>query len=327
MQVSGKRFLVTGGTGFIGAAIVRKLLASGAQVRVFDDNSRGNLRRLRDVSERIELVSGDVRDAAAVDAATRGVDVMCHLAFINGTEFFYSRPDEVLEVGVKGIVNTLDACKNHGVRSFILASSSEVYQTPPVIPTPEDVPLSVPDPLNPRYSYGGGKIISELMAINFARKSLDELFVFRPHNVYGPDMGFEHVIPQFALRMTEQIAKQPNGPLEFTIQGNGEETRAFVYIDDFVAGFMSMLSGASGIYHIGNDQETSIRELATKVARCFDRELALRPGALQQGSTQRRCPDITKLRGLGFSPRVTLEDGLARTVDCYRRARESRNIA
>ena len=88
-----------------------------------------------------------------------------------------------------------------GVRSLVLASSSEVYQTPPHVPTDESAPLVVPDPTNPRYSYGGGKIISELMAINYGRKFFDRVLIFRPHNVYGPDMGCEHVIPQFALRL------------------------------------------------------------------------------------------------------------------------------
>ena len=96
------------------------------------------------------------------------------------------------------MISVLDACRHHGIRELVLASSSEVYQTPPGIPTPENVPLSVPDPLNPRYSYGGGKIICELMAINYGRQGFDRVLIFRPHNVYGPDMGWEHVLPQFA---------------------------------------------------------------------------------------------------------------------------------
>ena len=93
------------------------------------------------------------------------------------------------------------------VRTLVLASSSEVYQTPPKVPTDESVPMVVPDPHNPRLSYGAGKIISEVMAINYGRKFFDRVLIFRPHNVYGPDMGFEHVIPQFALRMKKAIAQ------------------------------------------------------------------------------------------------------------------------
>ena len=92
--------------------------------------------------------------------ACEGVDSVFHLAFVNGTEFFYSMPDLVLEVGVKGMVNVLDACLHHNIKELFLASSSEVYQTPQNIPTNETEPLSVPDPLNPPYSYCSGKIIS-----------------------------------------------------------------------------------------------------------------------------------------------------------------------
>src|SRR5512132_2752640 len=195
------RILVTGGSGFLGSALVKGLVRQGETVRVFDDNSRGALRRLREVERDIEFVRGDIRDAAGVDAAMRGIDEVHHLAFVNGTATFYSAPDLVLDVGVKGIVNVIDACRRHGVGQLILASSSEVYQTPPRVPTDESAPLSVPDVLNPRYSYGGGKLISELMAINFGRKYFERVLIFRPHNVYGPDMGWEHVVPQFALRL------------------------------------------------------------------------------------------------------------------------------
>ena len=174
------------------------------------------------------------------------------------------------------------------------------------------MPLSVPDPLNARYSYGGGKIISELMAINYGRTSFSELFVFRPHNVFGPDMGWEHVVPQFVLRMNALTSEKPAGPLDFPIQGSGRETRAFLYIDDFVEGFIAMLGGEPGIYNIGTDEEVSIACIAEMIGRCFDRDLTVRPGRLQPGSTERRCPDVTKLRRLGYAPRVPLQDALAK---------------
>jgi len=158
--MSGSRILVTGGSGFIGSALVKALLKDGNAVRVLDDNSRGAPRRLAEVQKDIEFIAGDIRDATVVRAAVRGVDEVHHLAFVNGTEFFYSAPELVLDVGVKGIVNVIDACRAAGVGRLVLASSSEVYQTPPQVPTDESAPLVVPDPANPRYSYGGGKIIS-----------------------------------------------------------------------------------------------------------------------------------------------------------------------
>lgn len=192
-----KQYLVTGGMGFIGNALVSRLVRLGHCVKVLDNSSRGSLERLRTCTNpgNIEIIIADIRDREVVISACKGVDCVCHLAFVNGTEFFYTKPEIVLDVGVKGIINVIDGCIENGVKELVLASSSEVYQTPGTIPTDEKVAMSIPDPLNPRYSYAGGKIISELMAINFGRKYFDRVVIFRPHNVYGPDMGWEHVIP------------------------------------------------------------------------------------------------------------------------------------
>ena len=317
--MSNAKVLVTGGSGFIGSALVKALVKSGAKVRVLDDNSRGRPRRLADVEKDIEFIGGDVRNADAVERAAQGMDEVHHLAFVNGTEFFYSQPDLVLDVGVRGMLNVIDACRKHHIGNLILASSSEVYQTPPQVPTAEDAPLSIPDPLNPRYSYGGGKIISELMAINYGRKYFERVLIFRPHNVYGPDMGFEHVVPQFALRVKKLGPQQPGSRLRFDIQGTGEETRSFCFIDDLIAGVMVMREHGEhlGIYHIGTTEEVTIADLARRIADLADSEIEIVPGKLQAGGTMRRCPDISKLAKLGFTPRVPLNDGLEPTVDWY----------
>ena len=313
------RILVTGGSGFIGSGLVKALVKAGHRVRVLDDNSRGNPRRLAEVADHIELVDGDIRDAAAVDQAAKGMDEVHHLAFVNGTEFFYSQPDLVLDVGVRGMVNVIDACRKHGIGTLVLASSSEVYQTPPKIPTDESAPLTIPDALNPRYSYAGGKLISELMAINFGRKHFNRVLIFRPHNVYGPDMGWEHVIPQMALRLHAMSAKQPSGTLKFEIQGTGNETRSFCYIDDLVAGVMTMLAKGEhlGIYHVGTSEEISIAELARRIAGICGRDIELKTGKPMAGGTLRRCPEISKLAALGYKPRVPLGEGLKPTLDWY----------
>jgi nucleoside-diphosphate-sugar epimerase len=316
--------LVTGGSGFIGSALVKALVAAGNRVRVLDDNSRGSPRRLSEVEKHIEFIAGDIRDAAAVQDAAHGIDEVHHLAFVNGTEFFYSKPELVLDVGVRGMLNVIDACRKHSVGTLVLASSSEVYQTPPRVPTAEDAPLSIPDPLNPRYSYGGGKLISELMAINYGRKFFERVLIFRPHNVYGPDMGWEHVIPQFALRLKQLAGAQASGPLRFEIQGSGQETRSFCYVDDLVAGVMAMREKGEhlGIYHVGTMEEIAIADLARRMARLVGREIELVPGPAAAGGTPRRCPDISKLEKLGYKPRVPLDQGLKTTLDWYWRNAE-----
>ncbi len=313
-----KSYLVTGGTGFIGSALVRRLVGDGHRIRVLDSNLRGDPERLRDVLTDIDLVEADIRDPEAVGRACRGVEGVIHLAYINGTEFFYTKPELVLEVAVSGIMNVLNGCVKAGVPELVLASSSEVYQTPPAVPTAESVPLSVPDPLNPRYSYGGGKIISELLTINYGRKYLERAVIFRPHNVYGPDMGWEHVIPQFLLRMKE-LCKKADDPVRFPIQGTGEESRSFVFIDDFTDGVMKVLERGEhlGIYHIGTMEEVKLKRLVHMVADYYGRRVEIVPGKLAAGSTLRRCPDIARLRALGYEPRCSLREGLAVTAHWY----------
>jgi nucleoside-diphosphate-sugar epimerase len=311
--------LVTGGSGFIGSALVKALVKDGHAVRVLDDNSRGAPRRLKEVERDIEFVGGDIRDAAVVTRAVRGMDEVHHLAFVNGTEFFYSAPELVLDVGVKGMINVIDACRSEDVRTLVLASSSEVYQSPPQVPTDEHAPLIVPDPTNPRYSYGGGKIISELMAINYGRKFFDRVLIFRPHNVYGPDMGWEHVVPQFARRLKAVAATHSAGKLPFELQGNGRQTRSFCHVDDLVAGVLVMRAKGDhlGIYHVGTTEEITIAELAARIADHAGREIELIHRPAPEGGTERRCPDITKLEKLGYRPQVTLAQGLPPTIDWY----------
>ena len=316
--MSEQRFLVTGGTGFLGSALTRRLVGEGVRVRVFDDDSRGRAGRLNDLRDRIEYVNGDIRDPAAVARACEGVDLICHLAFVNGTEFFYTKPDLVLDVAVKGISNVIDGAVRHHVPELLLMSSSEVYQEPPRIPTDETVTMSIPDPLNPRYSYGAGKLISEIMAINFGRRYFRRVTIVRPHNVYGIDMGAEHVIPQFVARL-KALQSWSTDPIPFEIQGTGLQTRSFVFIDDFIDGVMLVLARGEhlGIYHIGTLEEVSIETLARLVAEHFGRPIKIVPGPPADGGASRRCPDITKMMKLGYRPNFTLRESLPGVVRWY----------
>lgn len=299
---------------------MRALTERGHTVRVLDNSSRGSRERLGKVSSDVEIVEGDIRDPAVVTRSTKGVQSICHLAFVNGTEFFYRYPAYVLDVGVKGMVNVLDAGIRAGVEELVLASSSEVYQTPPTVPTDESVPLSVPDPRNPRYSYGGGKIISELMTLHYGKEHFQRVLIFRPHNVYGPQMGWEHVIPQFVRRMQEHIEEGRSETLDFPIQGNGEQTRSFIYIGDFTEGLLLVIEkGTSGeIYHIGTMEEVHIRDVAERIASILGIRIRIVEGPEAVGGTPRRCPDNHKLQSLGFRHNYLLDQGLKPTVAWYR---------
>lgn len=315
------RILVTGGAGFLGSALVRELSENGHWIRVLDDLSRGNVGRLHGISGVIKV--GDIRDPDAVLAAVQGCELVVHMAYIQGTQTFYAEPRLILDVALRGILNVLDACRQTGCRELLLVSSSEAYETPPVWPTPEDVPLVVPDPLNPRYSYGGGKIASELAAIAWQRTGiLNRLIIARPHNIYGPDMKTQHVIPEFCVRMNKLTAQYPEGIIPFPIQGSGQETRSFCYISDFTTQMLTLLRkapGGTGIYHLGTMEERTVADVAHAVAACYGREIKIEPGILPEGSPSRRLPDIAKITALGYGgPQVTFTEGLARTVDWYR---------
>lgn len=313
-----KKILVTGGAGFIGSAIVRALVKQNKSTIVFDNESRGKFNRLKDVENRVKFIHGDIRDPQAVQKACKDIDSIIHLAAINGTQFFYSNPDLVLEVGIKGILNIIDASKKGNIKELFFASSSEVYQTPPVIPTPETVPLSIPDTYNPRYSYAGSKIISELLMIHNARKYIKKLIIFRPHNVYGPNMGTEHVIPHFISRM-QSLSKTNEKTIRFPIQGTGNETRSFIYIDDFTRALLLLIKKGKNLetYNIGTKYEISIRQLAKKIGKNFNKNIIIVPKEILKGSALRRRPTINKLEQLGFRPNTSFSGGLKKTVKWY----------
>ena len=311
--------LVTGGSGFSGSNLVIRLVRDGKSVRVFDSNDRGTLDNLAPVLKDVEFIRGDIRDAQAVANAMNGVHSVFHLAYVNGTQFFYSMPGRVLDVAVRGQLNAIDGALKAGVESFIYASSSEVYQTPTEVPTGEDVCMIVPEVKNPRYSYGGGKIISELLLQFYAPAGAMRRVTFRPHNVYGPAMGFEHVIPQIIEQMHRKTDGWAKRSADLEIQGSGRETRAFCFVEDAVeAILLAADKGGDGeIFNVGTEDEISIAHLIRGIAEIAGIEAMLRPGLPALGGTPRRCPSIAKLAALGYRPRVDLRAGLARTVPWY----------
>ena len=138
-----RNFFVTGGSGFLGSNLVLSLLKGGNKVSVFDNLSRGNARRLSKISKEINFFNGDVKNYDDLLSKSSGHDFFIHMAAINGTEFFYSKPQEVLDVSIRGILNAIEVCKKNNIKNFIFASSSEVYQNPNLFPTPENVELKI----------------------------------------------------------------------------------------------------------------------------------------------------------------------------------------
>ena len=306
-----KNFLVTGGTGFIGSNICKLLIELGHNVTIFDNNSRGEFKRIKELNKKVKFIKGDIRDQKKFFKSLNNINSIIHLAYINGTKYFYEKPELILDVAIKGLVNIFDGCKKFRIKELYLASSSEVYQTPLKVPTSEEEPLKIPDVNNPRFSYGGGKILTELMGINYGRKFFTKIIIFRPHNVYGSNMGNEHVIPELIKKM-EKTRK--NSYLK--IQGTGKEIRSFIYIKDFISGFHKLLTKGKHlqIYNIGTTQSITIKDLVLKISKIMKKKIIIKTSALKKGSTKIRKPNITKIRKLGFKPKYTLDQGLKEII-------------
>lgn len=306
-----KKFLVTGGTGFIGSNICRLLIKKGHKVLVFDNNQRGTFEKVKDLKNRIRFINADIRNRDKVFNAIKKSDAVIHLAYVNGTKFFYTKPDLVLDIAVKGLTNIIDGCIKFKVKELYLASSSEVYQTPNKVPTDEKEMLKIPDIFNPRYSYGGGKILTELYAANFGRKFFKRTIIFRPHNVYGADMGNEHVIPEFINRFKYLKSKS-----QFKIQGSGNEKRSFIHIDDFCQAFDKILKKGKNlnIYNIGTTEIVKIKKIVQLLQKIFKKRVNIKHTPLRSGGTKKRCPNIDKLKKLGFKQKITLYEGLKKII-------------
>ena len=235
------------------------------------------------------------------------------MAYVNGTKNFYTKPAEIIEIAAKGILNILDVCIEKKVKEIYLASSSEVYQTPNKVPTDEKEPLKIPNIFNPRYSYGGGKILTELMGIHYGKKFFKKLIIFRPHNVYGKNMGNDHVIPEFINRIKKIKSNK------FKIQGTGNEIRSFIYIDDFIEAFKIILKKGKhlNIYNIGTNESINIISLAKKIFKIFNKNPEIKKTPLKKGGTKIRIPDISKIKKIGFLQKYNLDEGLKKTIDYY----------
>lgn len=322
-----KKYLITGGAGFIGAHLVKVLLDESNHVSVIDNFYRSVPERIKvfETNPNFKIFNSDIKNLNAIKPLFEDIDCVYHLAAINGTENFYKIPVEILDVGIYGIRNVLESADFHKVKNVIIASSAEVYQTPPDIPTKEDTLLTIPDIKNPRFSYGLSKIVTESYSMNYDFKHDTKVKIFRPHNIYGPDMGFKHVIPQFISTLIQM--KKDKGS-RFVSNGSLEATRAFCFISDLIKGLriLEETDITKEIFHIGTNEEIKIDKLIDTLASILSINVRSKTTLDNHiGGTSRRCPDITKMRSLGYSPTTSILEGLEKTCKWYLSAKKSSN--
>ena len=311
--------LVTGAAGFVGYHLAA-LLSDSTDNKVYlvDNFARGKRDSWFEAlagRKNVEVILGDLRDPEFVGNLP-DADFVYHLASINGTENFYSRPFDVLEAAVTPTVALLNRYRGPSVRRFLLSSTSETYASTIeefnwTIPTSEDVPLSVADVQNPRWSYAAAKIACEA-AVNAAfLQHNTPVTTVRYHNVYGPRMGFQHVIPQFIERARRGV---------YELYGAANR-RSFIYVSDAVRLTKSVAENqgsVGGIFHIGTQEEVSMQMLAETIMELMGLEGSVNCFDAPVGSVMRRVPDTQKIQSLVENVNtVGLLEGLTETVGYY----------
>ncbi|MDX3000848.1 NAD-dependent epimerase/dehydratase family protein [Kribbella solani] len=311
------RVLVLGGAGFIGLHLTRRLVAEGNEVTIVDDFSRGHTDH--DVTALgVPVVHADLTDPAALRDLPRPWDQIYMLAAVVGVRNVESDPARVIRTNALSLLHLLDWMRP-GERLFF-ASTSEVYAggvSAGVVPVPtaESVPLMISDITAPRFAYAASKLFGEAAVLHTAPATGIPFVIGRFHNVYGPRMGADHVIPELALR-----ALRKEDP--FKLYG-ADQSRAFCHVDDAVEAMIRLMDSDDAIgqiVHIGNDAEEiaigALAELILRVAGHHPRTDLL---PAPRGSVARRCPDLTLLCKLtGYEPSVPLEAGVRQTFDWYR---------
>lgn len=315
-----QRVLVTGAAGFIGYHLAKRLADEGAHVICVDNMTRGEddehygaLTKRANVT-RIDL---DLTDQRAVhEGLPADVDQVFHMAALNGTQNFYERPFEVVRCCTLPTLFLLEKYGPLKPERFVYAGTSEAYASTVTVfgwevPTGENVPLSIADPANARWSYGGSKMHGEIAVQNAAKHYSLPFSIIRYHNVYGPRMGDKHVVPDFLIRAREGV---------LALYGH-DDTRAFLYIDDAIDATLKVARAgacAGETVNIGAEREWVIKDM---IAVLMDMaglkgEVALHPSPA--GSVKRRAPNVTKLHNLtDFRERWTIEDGLRETARFY----------
>ncbi len=317
-----RNVLITGGAGFIGLSLARRLLDEGCRVTIVDNFSRAvSDPELRETAGRdgSTLVNADLLDENAAGKLGDDFDVIYHLAAIIGVAHVMGRPYDVLYDNVRMTANMIRCARaQRGLARFLFASTSEVYagtlshfDLP--VPTPETTPLAVSDLAHPRTSYMLSKIYGEALC----HQSGLPFTIFRPHNVYGPRMGMVHVIP-------EQLRKAHEARDGDSIEVfSHDHTRSFCYIDDAVEMLVLMAKRGECVgktMNLGNQgPEVTMEDLAGLCWKIAGKELRMDARPASPGSPVRRAPDMTQTIQLtGYRPRVGLEEGIGRTYRWYR---------
>lgn len=317
-SLRGARTLITGDAGLIGSHIADRLAALGAaEIVVLDDLSRGRRNSLAEASARgsLTFIEGDIRDAACLTQAFRGVDVLFHLAAIRLTQCA-QEPRLALDVMATGTFNVLEAAVAAGVKRVVAASSASIYGAAEVLPITE-----AHHPYNNDTFYGAAKIFGEALLASFGETYGLSYVALRPFNVYGPRMDTHGAYTEVLVRWMERIAQG----LPPVIFGDGKQSMDFIYVEDVARAFLlaAVADAAGEVFNVASGVETSLEQLARALIAAMESNVTPEYGPERRVATvPRRWADTGLARTrLGFVAEVGLEEGLRRLVRWWRQAR------
>lgn len=314
-----KNVLVTGGTGFIGSHVVEKLVERGAKVTVLDNLQNGKLKNVSAVKSKISLIHGDCTNMADALRACKNKDVVMNLAArVGGIEYNRTHQATMLRDNLEIASTMIEAARRANAERFLVVSSACVYPRQCNVPTPESEGfVDEPEPTNG--GYGWAKRMAEKLGMYYAEEFGMKVAIVRPYNCYGPRDHFDpetsHVIPALIKRVFD-------GEDPVVVWGSGRQTRAFLYVEDLARGMIEAIERypMPDPVNLGTDEEVTVKELVETIVRLSGRSPKVVFDTTKPDGSPRRNSNNTKAReNIGFVAKMTLEEGLKKTVDWYKK--------
>ena len=299
--------VITGGSGFVGSYLCEKLINDGHKIIVIDNLLTGSTENINDLldNENFSFIEHDVQDHIEIEDK---VDYVLHFASAASPKAYTEHPVNTLKAGSVGTINTLGLAKKHSAE-YLLASTSEVYGDPLISPQNEEYWGNV-NPNGERSMYDEAKRFAEAAVATYSRSYGLKTKIVRIFNTYGPRMQLNdgRVVTNFIV----QALRNEN----ITIYGDGTQTRSFSYVEDTVAGIISLMNSTEyDVFNIGNPNEMTVGQLAENIIKLTDSTSEIKYLELPNDDPKQRKPDITKAKTkLNWEPKVNLDEGLSKTI-------------
>jgi len=320
--------LVTGGAGFIGSYLTERLVGMGHNVKCLDNLSRGRYEYISHLKRRqnFRFLRSDILNKNALEKAFAQTRLVFHLAAKVGVKYYVEDPEGVIRTNIQGTENLLELARKKDIDRFVFASTSEVYGKNSAVPLREDSDRVLGPASVDRWCYAASKSVDEHLCNAYSRMYRLPIVILRYFNIYGPRQDTSDYGSVVSILIRRALNNK--NPL---VHGTGTQTRSFTYIDDTVEATLKAARVKEAIgetINIGNPRETTINELARLVIRLAGKQGKLKPQRISHErfygawyeDIPRRAPDITKAREiLEFQPKTSLEEGLVKTIEWYRR--------